>query len=743
MDKRFKNKVLAARPAVSRRDFIRTGAVLGGGLLIGFRVSGAGRMAATGMPGSPGFERAAGLAGGVPGEAAPNAYLRIAPDNGITIVLAHAEMGQGIWTTLPMLIADELDCDWKDIKVEHAPAGKDYFHTAFGIQITGGSSTTWSEFDRYRMAGATARVALVQAAAKRWGSAVDGCTTSGGYVTAGDKKASFGELAQEAAALPQPQKVALRPASEWKYIGKGAKRLDGPAKTNGTAKFGMDVQFPGLLTAVVAHAPVFGGKVKSFDATKAKALPGVKQVVQIPTGVAVIADHFWAASQGRKALDIVWDAPAAVTPDTPAQVAEYRKLAATKGLPAAQKGNAETALASAKKVVEAEYVFPYLAHAPMEPLNCTVKVDSDHCEIWVGTQLPGIDQAAAAKILGLSPNQVTVNTVFLGGGFGRRATLSSDFVSEAVQIAKASGKFIKMVWTREDDMKSGYYRPAYVHKVKVGLDGSGMPVAWQHNIAGQSIMAGTMFAAGIKNGIDETSVEGIADSPYLDSIPDHYIGLHTTASPVPVLWFRSVGNTHTAYVMETMVDELAHSAGQDPVAYRRTMLKGHDRHLAALNLVAEKAGWDQPLPAGHFRGVAVHEAFGSYVAEVVEISMVKGQPKVHKVTCAIDCGVAVNPDGVRAQMESGIVFGLTMALYGEISIEKGMVKQNNFYDYRMARMYESPVIEVHIVPSTGKMGGAGECGVPPMAPALASAVFAATGKRIYKLPFMNNSFSKA
>jgi isoquinoline 1-oxidoreductase beta subunit len=690
-----------------------------------------------------GYQRLAGWRMGVPAEASPNAYLRIAPDNRITVVLAHAEMGQGIWTTLPMLIADELDADWKDIRVEHSPVGKDWNHTVFGIQITGGSSSTWSEFDRYRMAGATARTALVQAAAKRWGVTAESCATANGYVTAGDKKASYGELAQEASALPKPEKVTLRPASEWKYIGKGARRLDGPAKTNGTAKFGMDMQMPGLLTAVVAHAPAFGGKVRSFDASKAKAVPGVKQVVQIPTGVAVIADHFWAANQGRKALDIVWDAPAVVTLDTPAQVAEYRKLAATKGLPAAQKGNAETALTGASKVVETEYVFPYLAHAPMEPLNCTVKLTGDHCEIWVGTQLAGIDQAAAAKILGLSPNQVTVNTVFLGGGFGRRATPSSDFVSEAVQIARASGQFIKMVWTREDDMKSGYYRPAYVHKVKVGLDGSGMPVAWQHNIAGQSIMAGTLFAGMIKNGIDETSVEGIADSPYLDVIPDHYIGLHTTKSPVPVLWFRSVGNTHTAYVMETMVDELAHAAGQDPVAYRRILLKNHSRHLAALNLVAEKAGWDKSLPAGRFRGVAVHESFGSYVAQVVEISMEKGQPKVHKVTCAIDCGVAVNPDGVRAQMESCIIFAQTMALYGDITIEKGMVKQNNFYDYRIARMYEAPVIEVYIVPGTEKMGGAGEPGVPPMAPALANAVFAATGKRIYKLPFINNSFSNA
>jgi isoquinoline 1-oxidoreductase beta subunit len=727
MDKFLKNKILAG---VSRRDFLRSGAALSGGLMIGFRVSAGGK-------------RGQVAAGGVPGEASPNAYLRIAPDNTVTVVLAHAEMGQGIWTTLPMLIADELDADWKDIRVEHSPVGKDWNHTVFGIQITGGSSTTWSEFDRYRMAGATARVVLVQAAAKRWGVTAETCSTASGYVTAGDKKASYGELAQEASALPKPDKVVLRPASEWKYIGKGAKRLDGPAKANGTAKFGMDMQMPGLLTAVVAHAPMFGGKVKSFDDSKAKAMPGVKLVVQIPTGIAVIADHFWAASQGRKALDIVWDAPATATLDTPEQILEYAKLVSTNGLPAAQKGDVAKALTSAAKVVETAYIFPYLAHAPMEPLNCTVKLDKDHCEIWVGTQLPGIDQAAAAKILGYSPDQVTINTVFLGGGFGRRGTPASDFVSEAVQIAKASGQFIKMVWTREDDMKSGYYRPAFVHNVKVGLNAAGMPVAWQHNIAGQSIMEGTLFAGMIKNGIDESSVEGISDSAYLEEIPDKYVGLHTTKSPVPVLWFRSVGNTHTAYVMETTIDELAHAAKQDPVAYRRVLLKDKSRHLAALNLAAEKAGWDHPLPAGRFRGVAVHESFGSFVAQVVEISMEKGRPKMHKVTCAIDCGVAVNPDGVKAQMESCIIFGQTMALYGEITIERGMVKQSNFYDYRIARMYEAPVIEVHIVPSTEKMGGAGEPGVPPLAPALANAVFAATGKRVYRLPFMNNSFSNA
>ena len=738
MDKQAEKGTAMDKPSVSRRNFIRTGAILGGGLLISFRVPVANRVMDGKGPG------AGDLKSGGPDGFSPNAYLRINADNGITILLAHAEMGQGIWTTLPMLIADELDADWKDIKVEHAPAGKDYFHTVFGIQITGGSSTTWSEFDRYRMAGATARVVLVQAAARRWGVSVDACKTENGYVINGDKKISYGELAQEAAALPAPQKVSLRPPSEWKYIGKGAKRLDTSDKTNGQAKFGMDMQFPGLLTAVVAHAPVFGGKVKSFDGTKAKAIPGVRQVLEIPTGVVVIADHFWAANQGRKVLDIVWDNGDNVTLDTPQQLAEYKKLVMTRGLPAEEKGNAATALTGSAKIIETEYVFPYLAHAAMEPINCTVKLSADHCEIWVGTQMPGIDQAAAAKILGFGPDQVTVNTVFLGGGFGRRATPSSDFVSEAVQIAKASSQFIKMVWTREDDIKGGYYRPAYVHKVKVGLNAGGMPVAWQHNIAGQSIVDGTLFAAMIKEGVDDTSVEGVKGSPYLTSVPDHFIGLHTTKSPVPVLWFRSVGNTHTAYVMETMIDELAHAAGQDPVAYRRILLKDHSRHLGALNLVVEKSGWDSPAPAGHYRGVAVHESFGSYVAQVVEVTMGnKKQVRVDKVTCAIDCGVAVNPDGVRAQMESGIVFGLTMALYGEISIEKGMVKQSNFYDYRIARMNESPAIEVHIVDSTEKMGGAGECGVPPMAPALANAVFAATGRRVYQLPLMNNTMHKA
>lgn len=718
---------MSTTPAMSRRKFLQTTSVFAGGLLIPFMVpAGAKRMGI--------FDAPAAGADGSAVAFAPNAYLRIGKDNSIHILLSHVEMGQGIWTTLPMLIADELDCDWNKIKVEHAPPGQPYVHTVYGLQITGGSSSTWSEFDRYRQAGATARTLLVAAAAQQWGIAPEACSTADGFVIAGDKKVSYGEVADAAAKLPPPANVTLKPASEWKYIGKGRKRLDTSEKINGQAKFGMDIQFPGLLTALVARPPVFGGKVKSFDATKTKAIPGVKQVVKVSSGVAVIADHFWAAKLGRDVLKVEWDIDPVLAIDSKKLWDEYRKLATTKGAVAAQAGNVAAALPKAASTIDAEYTLPYLAHAPMEPLNCTVKITGNKCEIWTGTQLPGLDQANAAKILGFQPEQVAVNTVFLGGGFGRRATATSDFVAEAVEVAKASGKPVKTVWTREDDIRGGYYRPAFMHLVRIGLGADKMPTAWQHSIVGQSIMTGTMFEAGIKNGIDETSVEGVNDSPYMTAIPDHLIELHSPKNKIPVLWWRSVGHTHTAFVMETMIDELAHAAGKDPVEYRRSLLKTHPRHLAALNLVAEKSGWSTSLPAGHFRGVAVHESFGSFVAQVAEISIDKGTLRVHRVTCAIDCGLAVNPDGVAAQMESGIIFGLTAVLYGEITLEKGRVLQRNFHDYRMLRMHETPEISVHIVPSTEKMGGAGEPGVPPIAPAIVNAIFAATGKRIRSLP---------
>jgi isoquinoline 1-oxidoreductase beta subunit len=713
---------------VSRRNFLKTGAVLSSGLLISFTVPGAKKLGAA--PSMLGPQSGAAFA--------PNAYLNITADNEILVYLAHAEMGQGIWTTLSMMIAEELDVDINKMVVQHGDAWKPYSHTMFGIQITGGSSTTWSEFERYRKAGATARALLVQAAAQKFGVSPSEVKTENGVATAGDKSATYGELATAAATLSAPADVPLKDPKNWKYISKSVKRLDTPAKINGTAKFGMDMQFPGMLTAVVLHAPVFGAKVKSVDSAKAKAIAGVKQVVQIPGGVAVLADNYWAAKKGRAALKVDWDMGPGEKADTVAMLAQYKKLAEKPGTQANKAGDVDSAMSKAVKTVEAEYVFPYLAHAPMEPLNVTIQLKGNQCEIWAGTQMPGLEQETAAKVLGLKPEQVRVNTVFLGGGFGRRGTPACDFVKEAAEIIKASGKpLVKMVWSREDDIKGGYFRPMFLHKVTAGLNAQGLPIAWKHTIVGQSIMEGTLFAGMIKDGIDAASVEGVVDSPYMEAIPDRLVSLHTPKNEVPVLWWRSVGHTHTAMAMEAMIDELAHAAGRDPLAYRQELLKSSPRHLAALNLAAEKAGWGKPLPAGRFRGIAVHESFLSYVAHVAEISLNDdGTIKVHRVVSAIDCGLAVNPDGVRAQIESGINFGLSAALHGEITLEKGRVKQSNFNDYVMARMFDTPAdIEVHIVESTSKMGGAGEPGVPPVAPAIANAYFAATGKRLRHMPF--------
>ncbi|HEX5539211.1 MAG TPA: xanthine dehydrogenase family protein molybdopterin-binding subunit, partial [Methylophilaceae bacterium] len=505
--------------------------------------------------------------------------------------------------------------------------------------------------------------------------------------------------------------------------------------TDGSARFGQDVQFDGLLTAVVARSPVFGGKLKSFDDSAARQVPGVRKVVQVPTGVAVVADNFWAAKKGRDALKVKWDLGPNANMSTQSLIEEYRQAAGTEGAVAAQAGDTRAALAKATRTVKAEYVLPYLAHATMEPLNCTVKIGDNGCDIWTGTQMPGVDQASAAKILGLKPEQVNVHITFLGGGFGRRANPQSDFVAEATHVAKAAGAPVKTAWTREDDIHGGYYRPMFLHQAEIALDADGMPVAWQHTCVGQSIMTGTPFeSAMIKNGIDPTSVEGVADSPYLTNIPNHRVALHTPKKDVTVLWWRSVGHSHSAFVMESLMDELAHEAGKDPLEYRRVLLKNHTRHLAALNLAAEKAGWGDALPAGRFRGIAVHESFGSYVAHVAEVSVEDGQVQVHRVVCAIDCGLVVNPESLTAQMESGIAYGLGAALQSKITFQDGRVQQSNFHDYQVLRMNQMPVVEVHIVPSTQKMGGAGEPGLPPIAPAVVNAVFAATGKRIRSLP---------
>lgn len=706
---------------MDRRRFLRTGAVAGGGLFVAFTVT---VMARRFWPLTS-----------APGITAFNAFLQIGEDNSIHVILSKVEMGQGIWTTLPMLIAEELDCDWSKINVAHRPSGKEAdFKEPVFVQSTGGSDSTRSEFDRYRIAGATARIMLVTAAAQRWGVPPASCRTENGYVIAGDKRISYGEVATAASKLPVPE-VKLRQAGEWKYIGRPQKRLDSHEKINGRAIYGMDIRFPDLPTALVARAPVFGAKVRSFDASRAKAVPGVVDVVQVPSGIAVVADHYWAAKLGRDALQIEWDTDKRQKIDTATQLEEYSRLSASSGLACQQKGNVSAALENAAGTVEAEFIFPYLAHAPMEPLNCTVRIGKDQCEIWSGTQWPLLHQLEVARFLGMSPEKVVFNTPCIGGSFGRRGTFGSDWVTEAVHIAKASGRSIKLIWSREDDIKGGDYRPVYVHRVRIGVDKKGWPVAWLHRIVGQSLFVNTPLAdAIVQNGIDYSSVDGVNGSPYLDVIPHHGVELHTTTQEVPVLAWRSVGNTHTAFVMETLIDELAYLAKKDPLEYRRELLKTHPRHLAALNLAAEKAGWSQSPPAGRFRGLAVHAAMGSYVAQVVELSIDDQKIRIHKVTCAIDCGLAVNPDGVRAQMESGIVYGLTAALYGEITLEKGRVQQSNFHDYRMLRMNEMPAIEVHIVASDGRMGGAGEPGVPPAAPALANALFAATGKRVRKLP---------
>ena len=711
----------------SRRRFLKSSAVIGVGLVVAFVVPFQNKFAMAQTT------TAAAVAGGL----VPNAFLRIGADDSVTVLLAHSEMGQGIWTTLPMLIAEELDADWTKITVEHAPAAPAYSSPVFGMQGTGGSTTTWSEFERYRMAGATARAMLLQAAATRLGVPVAGLRTENGQVISGDKRLRYGELADDAGKLtaPDPKTLTLKDAKDWKIIGKATNRLDSPEKITGRARFGMDVQFDGLLTAVVAHPPVFGATVKSFDATAAKAVPGVRQVVQVPSGVAVVADHFWAAKLGRDALKVDWDLGPNAALDSVALRKQFGELALTPGLPAAQKGDATAALAKASKTVEAEYDVPYLAHAPMEPLNCTVKFDQGGCELWLGTQFQTVDQMTAGKILGIAPDKVRVHTTFLGGAFGRRANLSPDIVAEAVHVAKAANAPVKTVWLREDDIRGGYYRSGFVHHAQVGLGEDGLPMAWNHVLVGQSIMAGTMMEPMmVKNGVDATSVEGVSDSPYVTGLGQHRVGLHSPKTGIPVLWWRSVGHSHTAFAMESLVDELAHAAGKDPLEYRRTLLAKHPRHLGVLNLAAEKAGWGKALPAGRALGIAVHESFGSWVAHVAEVGVENGAIRVHRVVVAIDCGIAVNPGAIAAQMESCVMFGLTAALHGQLTFKDGRVLQSNFHDYPILRINEAPVVEAHIVPSTEKPGGVGEPGLPPIAPAVANALFKLTGQRLRSLP---------
>ena len=710
----------------SRRQFLATSASLAGGLVIAcFVPFGTRRLFAQegGPPPAPPMD--------------PNAFVHIGSDDSVTVVLKHSEMGQGVWTSIPMVVAEELDCDWSKVRVENAPNAQVYANNAFGIQGTGGSTSTLESFGQMREAGAMARALLVNAAAQRWQVDPSTCRTEKGRVISGPRSASYGELADAAAKLEAPDKVALKDPSKWTLIGKPTPRLDSLAKVTGTAGFGIDVQRPGLLIGVVARAPVFGGKVKSFDAAKAKAVDGVVDVVQVPSGIAVLGKHFWAAKKGREALVVDWDLGEGASLSTDSMRADYSKRAGERGLVAKSAGDVDAVLKAADQRIEAEYEVPFLAHAPMEPLNCTVEIGDGGCEIWTGTQFQGVDQGVVAQILGIDPGQVKIHTQFLGGGFGRRANPHSDFIAEAVQVAKAANKPVKIVWTREDDVHGGYYRPMWLSRFSAALGADGKPSAWSHTIVGQSIIAGTPFASMmIKDGIDATSVEGAADSPYLAAIPAHRVDLHTPTSPIPVLWWRSVGHSHTGFVVESFIDELAHAAKTDPLAYRRKLLPADSRNLRALELAAKEFGWGKPLPKGHAAGLAVHESFASHVAQVAEVSVENGKIRVHRVVCAIDCGPVVNPMTIEAQMQSAIAFGLSAALHSKITFKDGKVEQGNFNDYLVLRLDEMPKVEVHIVKSTDKMGGVGEPGLPPIAPAVANAVFAATGKRLRSLPFV-------
>jgi isoquinoline 1-oxidoreductase beta subunit len=704
---------------MTRRQFIKTGALLGGGLVL-----------ACHLP----FGRSAAQAA-QQGDFAPNAFLRISQDESITVIVNKSEMGQGIYTSLPMLVAEELCCDWKKVSFLPSPVAPEYNHTQFGpIMVTGGSSSVRSEWSRLSLAGAAAREMLVSAAAQIWNVAPASCKAENGFVISpSGAKLSFGKLADKAAMLPVPKNPQLK-AGKKTLLGTPAKRLDSPAKINGTAIFGIDVQEPGMLTAVIARPPVFGGKVVSFNADKAKAIPGVRSVVAIEAGVVVAADDFWQAHKARELLAITWDEGKWSSISTPAMHEQYARLAETPGLVARKDGDAAAYLDNNPEKIEAVFEMPYLAHAAMEPLNCFVDLKKDSCLIRTGSQFQTLDRAAAARVAGMKPEQIVFETTFLGGGFGRRGNPASDFVVEAVQATKALGRPVKVVYTREDDMKSGYYRPMWYNRVEAVLDKKGLPLAWRHRIVGQSIIAGTPFEpVMVKDGIDHTSVEGASDTPY--SIPNLQVELHSTTNGVPVLWWRSVGHSHTAFVMESFIDELAHKAGLDPYLYRRALLTKHPRNLKVLQTAAEKAGWGKTLPKGHACGIAVHESFGSFIAQVAEVSLDKGgNIKVHRVVCAVDCGRIVNPDTIKAQMESGIIFGLSAALYGAITFKNGRVEQGNFDSYPLVRMSAAPKIEVHIIDSNEEPGGVGEPGLPPIAPAVANALFALTGARVRTLP---------
>jgi len=699
----------------TRRDFLVGSAAATGALVIGFTLTGAARYAQ------------AGTAAPVP--LAPNAFLRITPDGQITVICGLSEMGQGVHMGIAMLVAEELDADWKRVRLEQAPADPAYVNPMLRMQGTGGSTSIRGSWEPMRKAGATARQMLVRAAADTWGAEPADCRTQDSRVVHKDGRSlGYGELVEAAAKVPVPTDAPLKDPKDFRILGQGLTRLDTPAKVNGSAGFGIDTKLPGMLTAVMAHAPVPGAKVASVSDAAAKAIPGVRQVVHIPQGVAVLADGYWPALKGRDALVIKWDdgALGGLSSETIS-----KSLADATTRPGKVARNEGDVSAPAAKTIEAVYEVPYLAHACMEPMNCTAWVRAGEAEIWSPTQAPGPHQAIVAQVTGLAPAQVKVHTTYLGGGFGRR--FAPDFTIAATLLSKAAGAPVKLVYTREDDTRAWFYRPAAVTRFTASLDGNGNPVSLTARVAAPSIMLAAGFVKELPEGIDDPAVEGIKDCPY--AFPNLRVEYAQTEPGVPVWFWRSVGHSQNVYFLEAFVDEIAAAAGKDPVEFRRSLLAKEPRLRGALDLAARKAGWGTPLPTGMHRGVAIASSFGSYVAQVAEVSVDStGRPRVHRIVAAVDCGRTVNPEIIRRQIEGAIVYGLSAALYEKITFKDGRVEQGNFDDYPMLRINEMPRVEVHIVPSTEVPGGIGEPGLPAATPAVINALFAATGKRVRKLP---------
>jgi len=699
---------------LSRRGFLSAAAAVGGGLMLSLSLP-------------------VGKSDAASSESlAPNAFIRIGSE--IVLIMPYVEMGQGTYTSIPMLIAEELEVSLKQVRLEHAPPNdKLYANPLLGVQATGNSNAMRGAWKPMRVAGATARIMLITAAANRWGVDANSCQAQNGVVVhvPSKRRLSYAEVATEAAKLPIPSNVTLKSPAHFKLIGTRAKRLDAPGKINGTAVYGIDARPPGLKIATLAQSPIFGGRLKNIDDTEAKAVQGVRQLVRLDDAVAVVADHMWAAKKGLAALKIEWEEGAHAGLDTQAIARELDQATLGSGAVAQNVGDVESAMAGATTKVEAVYEVPFLAHATMEPMNCTVHFRGDECEIWVGSQAMTRVQRMAAKAAGLPPEKVIVHNHLIGGGFGRR--LEADGAVRAVEIAKQVDGPVKVVWTREEDIQHDMYRPYWFDRISAGLDAQGRPVAWKNRFAGSSVIARWLPPA-FNKGLDPDSTEGAIDLVY--DLPNFHVEFVRVEPPgVPTAFWRSVGPSHNVFVTESFIDELAVAAKQDPVVYRRTLLDKAPRAKVVLDLAAEKAGWGRKLPDRVGRGVSVQNVFGSYMAQVAEVEVAKdGAVRVRRVDCAVDCGTVVNPDTVQAQIQSGIIFGATAALHGEITLKNGRVEQTNFDTYQMIRMNEAPVIEVHVVKSTEAPGGLGENGTSAIVPAIANAIFAATGQRLRKMP---------